>query len=62
MTAASPAAVSSAQHEVIEVGAEDPPVFCPGPKAPLWSMHPASSSTWPAPVRPAAPTVAPNTV
>ena len=62
MTAASPAAVSSAQHEVIEVGAEDLPVFCPGPKAPLWSMHPASSSTWPAPVRPAAPTVAPNTV
>ncbi|MBR8653698.1 zinc-finger domain-containing protein [Achromobacter sp. Marseille-Q0513] len=40
MTAASPAAVSSAQHEVIEVGAEDLPVFCPGPKAPLWSMHP----------------------
>ncbi|WP_373743126.1 zinc-finger domain-containing protein, partial [Achromobacter insuavis] len=23
-----------------EVGAEDLPVFCPGPKAPLWSMHP----------------------
>ena len=39
MTAAAPAAVSRA-HEVIEVGAEDLPVFCPGPKAPLWSMHP----------------------
>ncbi|BEG78077.1 zinc-finger domain-containing protein [Achromobacter xylosoxidans] len=37
MTAAAPAA---APHEVIEVGAEDLPVFCPGPKAPLWSMHP----------------------
>ncbi|WP_313625415.1 zinc-finger domain-containing protein [Achromobacter sp.] len=39
MTAAAPAAVPRA-HEVIEVGAEDLPVFCPGPKAPLWSMHP----------------------
>ena len=39
MTAAAPAAVPHA-HEVIEVGAEDLPVFCPGPKAPLWSMHP----------------------
>ena len=39
MTAAAPAAVPHS-HEVIEVGAEDLPVFCPGPKAPLWSMHP----------------------
>jgi len=27
-------------HEVIELGAEDIPAYCPGPKAPLWSMHP----------------------
>ena len=39
MTAAAPAAVPHS-HEVIEVGADDLPVFCPGPKAPLWSMHP----------------------
>ncbi len=39
MTAAAPAAVPH-PHEVIEVGADDLPVFCPGPKAPLWSMHP----------------------
>ena len=32
MTAAAPAAVPH-PHEVIEVGAEDLPVFCPGPKA-----------------------------
>ncbi len=38
MTAAAPAAVRP--HETIEVGAEDLPLFCPGPKAPLWSMHP----------------------
>ena len=62
MTAASPAAVSSAQHEVIEVGAEDLPVFCPGPKAPLWSMHPRVFLDVARTVRPAAPTVAPNTV
>ncbi|HUH87171.1 MAG TPA: zinc-finger domain-containing protein [Pusillimonas sp.] len=24
----------------ILVTAEDLPVYCPGPKAPLWSMHP----------------------
>jgi len=38
MTAAAPAAAPA--HETIEVGAEDLPVYCPGPKAPLWSMHP----------------------
>lgn len=38
MTAAAAAAVHP--RETIEVGAEDLPVFCPGPKAPLWSMHP----------------------
>lgn len=26
--------------DIIFVGAEDLPVYCPGPKAPLWSMHP----------------------
>ncbi|MET0187251.1 MAG: zinc-finger domain-containing protein [Achromobacter sp.] len=31
---------STATHELIEVGAEDLPVYCPNPKAPLWSMHP----------------------
>ena len=39
MSAAAPAAAPQS-HEVIEVGTEDLPVFCPGPKAPLWSMHP----------------------
>ncbi len=24
----------------IQVKASDLPVYCPGPKAPLWSMHP----------------------
>ncbi|SAI69157.1 Uncharacterized protein conserved in bacteria [Bordetella ansorpii] len=38
MTAAASAAVPA--QEVIEVGAEDLPIHCPGPKAPLWSMHP----------------------
>ncbi|AEE68542.1 Uncharacterized protein conserved in bacteria [Bordetella pertussis] len=38
MTAAAQAAVPA--HDAIEVGAEDLPVYCPGPKAPLWSMHP----------------------
>ncbi|MDQ8035012.1 MAG: zinc-finger domain-containing protein, partial [Bordetella sp.] len=27
-------------QEVIELGAEDLPAYCPSPKAPLWSMHP----------------------
>jgi uncharacterized Zn-finger protein len=38
MSATAPA--TSHPHETIEVGAEDLPVFCPGPHAPLWSMHP----------------------
>jgi len=38
MTAATPTAAHA--HQIIEVGAEDLPVYCPGPKAPLWSMHP----------------------
>lgn len=28
------------QFEVIEVKADDLPVYCPGPHSPLWSMHP----------------------
>lgn len=28
------------QAEVIKVDAKDLPVYCPGPKAPRWSMHP----------------------
>ena len=31
---------SSPKPEPIAVGAEDLPVYCPGPKSPLWSMHP----------------------
>lgn len=27
-------------QDVIPIGAEDLPLYCPGPKAPLWSMHP----------------------
>lgn len=38
MTAAATPA-NQTQHTV-EVGAEDLPVYCPGPRAPLWSMHP----------------------
>lgn len=33
-------AAAQAAQNAIEVGAEDLPVYCPGPKAPLWSMHP----------------------
>lgn len=30
-----------AQHgETVYVAAKDLPVYCPGPNAPLWSMHP----------------------
>lgn len=36
MTAAAPATA----QEAVLVGAEDLPLYCPGPKAPLWSMHP----------------------
>ena len=28
------------QDEVILISASDLPLYCPGPKAPLWSMHP----------------------
>lgn len=28
------------QAEVIKVDSKDLPVYCPGPKAPRWSMHP----------------------
>jgi len=31
---------SAKTQDIIYVGAEDLPVYCPGPKAPLWSMHP----------------------
>jgi len=34
------AAATGKAQEIIEVGAEDLPVFCPGPHAPIWSMHP----------------------
>ncbi len=60
MTAAAPAAVPH-PHEVIEVGADDLPVFCPGPKAPLWSMHPRVFLDVARTAPPAAPTVAPST-
>lgn len=28
------------RDEMIPVSANDLPLYCPGPKAPLWSMHP----------------------
>lgn len=28
------------RDEVILISANDLPLYCPGPKAPLWSMHP----------------------
>jgi len=28
------------KNETITVQASDLPLFCPGPRAPLWSMHP----------------------
>lgn len=28
------------QNQTVFVGASDLPVYCPGPNAPLWSMHP----------------------
>jgi uncharacterized Zn-finger protein len=31
---------ATATQEAVLVGAEDLPLYCPGPKAPLWSMHP----------------------
>lgn len=31
---------SKNKTEVIKVDAKDLPIYCPGPKAPRWSMHP----------------------
>lgn len=31
---------NSPNEDIILVGADDLPVYCPGPKAPLWSQHP----------------------
>uniref|UniRef100_UPI0033406D8D zinc-finger domain-containing protein n=1 Tax=Castellaniella defragrans TaxID=75697 RepID=UPI0033406D8D len=28
------------EQDIIYVGADDLPIHCPGPKSPLWSMHP----------------------
>lgn len=28
------------EADIIYVGADDLPIYCPGPKSPLWSMHP----------------------
>lgn len=28
------------KDDAIQISATDLPLFCPGPKAPLWSMHP----------------------
>jgi len=39
MSAAAPSAAGQAR-QTIEVGADDLPVYCPGPHAPVWSMHP----------------------
>lgn len=33
-------AANQPQGETVFVGASDLPVYCPGPHAPLWSMHP----------------------
>ncbi|MEI2416675.1 zinc-finger domain-containing protein [Orrella sp. JC864] len=30
----------ASSKQAIEVGAESLPVYCPGPDAPVWSMHP----------------------
>jgi uncharacterized Zn-finger protein len=31
---------TATRNDIIYVEAKDLPVYCPGPKAPLWSMHP----------------------
>lgn len=31
---------ASTPQEKIEVTAQDLPIYCPGPNAPQWSMHP----------------------
>lgn len=28
------------KDEIVYIEAKDLPLYCPGPKAPLWSMHP----------------------
>ena len=40
MTAAAPAAAKDTPQDAVLLDAEDLPLYCPGPKAPLWSMHP----------------------
>lgn len=32
--------VATPRDQVITIGAADLPLYCPGPRAPLWSMHP----------------------
>lgn len=34
------AQTSSSEQDVITIKAEQLPLYCPGPNAPLWSMHP----------------------
>ncbi len=34
------APTSPSEHDVVKVRADQLPVYCPGPNAPLWSMHP----------------------
>lgn len=36
----SASAPATTQGDTIFIDASDLPLFCPGPKAPLWSMHP----------------------
>jgi len=38
MTTAAPA--PETRQDPVFVDAADLPIYCPGPKAPLWSMHP----------------------
>lgn len=33
-------ATTATDTQTVTVTADDLPVYCPGPKAPLWSMHP----------------------
>ncbi|TAM86466.1 MAG: zinc-finger domain-containing protein [Candidimonas sp.] len=32
--------ITTPRSDTIEIEADDLPLYCPGPKAPLWSMHP----------------------
>lgn len=36
----STASPSTPKDEIITIQGSDLPLYCPGPKAPLWSMHP----------------------